>query len=108
MLELTSRAGEAVQTAIVRAGKTGAGLRIMVEAGGCAGLKYMIGIDQDPRPDDHVVETSGVAVFIDPTSASHLMGLQVDFVEQIEGAGFVFNNPNAAKACSCGKSFGTC
>lgn len=108
MLELTSKAGDAVQTAMVRSGKTGGGLRIMVEAGGCAGLKYMIGLDQAPRPDDHVVETSGVAVFVDPASASHLAGLQVDFVEQVEGSGFVFNNPNAAKACSCGKSFGTC
>lgn len=108
MLSLTTQAGEAVKTAMSRAGKDGAGLRIMVETGGCAGLKYLIGLDQTPRPDDLVVETSGVAVFVDPASASHLTGLTVDFVEQIEGSGFVFQNPNAAKACSCGKSFGTC
>jgi iron-sulfur cluster assembly protein len=106
MIFLTSHATAAVKNAMVRAGKPEAGLRIMIETGGCAGHKYLIGLDADPRPDDAVVECGGVKVFVDPDSQPLLTGLRVDFVESLEGSGFSFDNPNAASKCSCGKSFG--
>jgi iron-sulfur cluster assembly protein len=106
MIFLTSQATAAVKNAMVRAGKPEAGLRIMIETGGCAGHKYLIGLDADPRPDDAVVECGGVKVFVDPDSQPLLTGLRVDFVESLEGSGFSFDNPNAASKCSCGKSFG--
>ena len=105
MIFLTFQAASAVKNAMVRAGKTEAGLRIMIETGGCAGHKYMIGLDAEPRPDDAVVECDGVKVFVDPDSQTLLTGLRVDFVESLEGSGFTFENPNAASKCSCGKSF---
>jgi iron-sulfur cluster assembly protein len=105
MILLTAEAASAVKNAMSRAGKTEAGLRIMIEAGGCAGHKYLIGLDAEPRSDDAVVESGGVKVFIDPDSQSLLTGLRVDFVESLEGSGFTFDNPNAASKCSCGKSF---
>ena len=106
MIVLTSEAASAVKNAMARTGKTEAGLRIMIETGGCAGHKYLIGLDAEPRPDDAVVESAGIKVFIDPDSQSLLAGLRVDFVESLEGSGFTFDNPNAASKCSCGKSFG--
>ncbi len=106
MIFLTSHATAAVKNAMVRAGKPEAGLRIMIETGGCAGHKYLIGLDADPRPDDAVVECGGVKVFVDPDSQPLITGLRVDFVESLEGSGFSFDNPNAASKCSCGKSFG--
>jgi len=106
MLTLTPSAATAVQSAITRTGKSDAGLRIMVEAGGCAGYKYLIGLDADPRPDDAIVVQNGVKVFVDPGSQPLLSGMTVDFVESLEGSGFTFENPNAASKCSCGKSFG--
>ncbi len=106
MIFLTSQATAAVKNAMVRAGKPEAGLRIMIETGGCAGHKYLIGLDPEPRPDDAVVECGGVKVFVDPDSQPLLTGLRVDFVESLEGSGFSFDNPNAASKCSCGKSFG--
>ena len=66
MIVLTEAAVSAVKTAISRAGQTDAGLRIMVQEGGCAGYKYVIGLDVEPRPDDTVVEAEGIRVFIDP------------------------------------------
>ena len=105
MIFLTSQATSAVKNAMVRAGKPEAGLRIMIETGGCAGHKYLIGLDAEPRPDDAVVECGGVKVFVDPDSQPLLTGLRVDFVESLEGSGFSFDNPNAASKCSCGKSF---
>ena len=100
MIFLTSHATAAVKNAMVRAGKPEAGLRIMIETGGCAGHKYLIGLDADPRPDDAVVECGGVKVFVDPDSQPLLTGLRVDFVESLEGSGFSFDNPNAASKCS--------
>lgn len=106
MIVLTPEAADAVKSAMVKTGKEGAGLRIMVEAGGCAGYKYLIGLDHEPREDDAVVESSGVKVFIDPESQPLIAGLRVGFVESFEGSGFTFENPNAGAKCSCGKSFG--
>ena len=105
MIVLTSEAASAVKNAMARTGKSDGGLRIMIESGGCAGHKYLIGLDAEPRSDDAVVESTGIKVFIDPDSQTLLSGLRVDFVERLEGSGFTFENPNAASQCSCGKSF---
>jgi iron-sulfur cluster assembly protein len=106
MIILTDEAATAVKAAMSRAGNTGGGLRIMVEPGGCAGNKYLIGLDSEPRSDDIVFETNGVTLFIDPDSQPVLEGMKVGFVESIEGSGFTFDNPNATSKCACGKSFG--
>lgn len=106
MITLSTEAATAVKSAMTRAGKPDAGLRIMIESGGCAGNKYLIGLDAEPRPDDVVIESGGVRLFIDPQSGPLLAGMHVDFVDSLQGSGFTFNNPNAQSSCSCGKSFG--
>jgi iron-sulfur cluster assembly protein len=105
MIVLTDEAAAAVKAAMARAGKTDAGLRIMVETGGCAGYTYRIGLDSEPRSDDAVIETAGVRLFIDPDSQPVLAGMRVGFVESLAGSGFTFDNPNAVSKCGCGKSF---
>jgi len=106
MIELTDSAVSAVRTALQTSGTPDAGLRIMVQAGGCAGFKYMMGVVAQPEATDLVVERDGVKVYIDADSGPHLAGTTVDFVVALEGSGFSFENPNAASKCSCGKSFG--
>ncbi|MCK8784993.1 iron-sulfur cluster assembly accessory protein [Roseomonas sp. NAR14] len=106
MIELTDSAISAVRTALERSGTPDAGLRVMVQAGGCAGFKYMLGIVEQPDPNDLVLEKDGVRIFVEPSSEPHLKGTRVDFVVALEGSGFAFDNPNAASKCSCGKSFG--
>jgi len=105
MILLSPEAVAAVENARTRVGKPQAGLRIMIETGGCAGHKYLIGLDEEPRSDDAVVECGGVKVFVDPESQPLIAGLRVDFVERLEGSGFAFDNPNSTSKCSCGKSF---
>ncbi len=106
MISLTESALHAVKSAIVRSGKDGAGFRVKAEAGGCAGYKYQIGLDVQERDGDEVIEAGDdVKVFVDSASQTLLAGMQIDFVESLEGAGFVFENPNATSSCSCGKSF---
>ena len=106
MITLTDNALEAVRSAITGAPQSVEGLRIMVEAGGCAGYKYMMGLVADVNPDDVVVEREGIKVFVEQDSVHLLSGTTVDFVSGIEGAGFTFDNPQAQNSCSCGKSFG--
>lgn len=106
MIQLTDGALSAVRSAIGGASQEVEGLRIMVEAGGCAGLKYMMGLVNEANPSDHVFERDGVKVFIEESSLAYLDGTKVDFVIGLEGSGFTFDNPQAKTSCSCGKSFG--
>lgn len=105
MIELTESAADAVRTALAGAAGQAEGLRIIVEAGGCAGLRYRMGLETGERPGDLVVEQGGVRLYLDLLTQRHVDGLVVDFVDGVEQSGFVFDNPNAASRCSCGKSF---
>ena len=105
MIQLTQNAANAVRSAISKATDPVKGLRILVEAGGCSGMKYSIGLVADAKPDDYVVEQDGLKLFVDKTSAPLLTGTTVDFVSSLEGSGFTFNNPQAQGTCGCGKSF---
>ena len=105
MIELTDSAVQAVRTAMAKSTVPVQGLRIIVQAGGCAGLKYMMGLVPEAAPDDVVVEQAGIKLFIDPASGPRVAGTIVDFVIGIEQSGFSFNNPNAGAKCACGKSF---
>lgn len=106
MVALTDKALDVVRQLIARSGDGAKGLRVMVEQGGCAGLQYSLGLDKGPVAGDEIYELTGVAVYVDPHSLPIVDGLSIDFVEDLEKSGFVFNNPNAHGLCSCGKSFG--
>jgi iron-sulfur cluster assembly protein len=96
----------AIRTAITGSSQVVEGLRIMVESGGCAGNKYMMGLVPEKEPGDLVIEKGGIKVFLDANSAPLLQGTVLDFTIGMEGSGFTFSNPNATSSCSCGKSFG--
>jgi iron-sulfur cluster assembly protein len=106
MIHLTQSAADAVRSAIAGAAEPMDGLRIVVEAGGCAGFKYMMGWVPAPAAGDVVVEDRGIKVFIDPNSLPSIDGTSIDFVMNLQESGFSFNNPQANASCSCGKSFG--
>lgn len=106
MIQLTDSAVSAVRSALAGSPNPAAGLRIVVQSGGCAGLKYMMGFVETPAPTDVVIEKNGVKIYVDSASELHIAGTTVDFVTALEGVGFAFDNPNAASKCSCGKSFG--
>ena len=80
------------------------GLRIGVRAGGCSGMSYMLGFDT-AHSDDQIEEHDGVKVLVDPQSAAYLSGIEIDYVDGLQGKGFTFKNPNAQRSCGCGESF---
>jgi len=80
-------------------------LRISINGGGCAGLKYALNFVNEVGFGDLTCTKNGLKVSIDIFSACHLSGAKVDFVESIDGAGFKFDNPNAKRTCGCGSSF---
>ncbi len=79
-------------------------LRIAVDGGGCSGFQYDIRFD-DPAPDDLVLQQNGYKVLIDPVSLPFLENAVIDFTEELIGARFVIENPNATSSCGCGISF---
>ncbi|MBM4158196.1 MAG: iron-sulfur cluster assembly accessory protein [Ignavibacteria bacterium] len=81
------------------------GLRISIKGGGCSGLKYGLGFDAVSKPTDTVIEKNGLKIYIDMKSYLYLLGTEVDFKNDTEGSGFVFNNPSAKNTCHCGSSF---
>lgn len=84
----------------------GHGLRLGVKGGGCSGLSYVLAFDEAPKESDRIFEINGITVFVDPKSLFYLSGTVLDFSDGLNGRGFVFNNPQAAKTCGCGSSFG--
>ncbi len=88
----------------IGAGAEGKALRIAVEGGGCSGFQYDISLDQ-PAEGDLVLEGGGEKVVVDEVSLPFLAGAVIDFSEELIGARFVIENPNAASACGCGISF---
>ncbi len=104
VVTLTENAAAKVHEFIKADGKEGKKLRITVAPGGCAG--YMYGMDFDKqKEDDLVIEEHGLKLLVDQTSASHLLGTVIDFVDSLNESGFKINNPNAQESCGCGKSF---
>ena len=80
-------------------------LRVSVYGGGCSGFQYTFSLDEEVKPTDRTVEKEGATLVIDQMSYNYLAGSTVDYVEGLEGAMFVVNNPNATSTCGCGASF---
>ncbi len=79
--------------------------RVRVEGGGCSGFQYCFELTDKTAPDDILIERDGATVAIDPVSADFVQGAEIDFVDELIGAQFKINNPNATASCGCGTSF---
>jgi len=80
-------------------------LRAFVQGGGCSGFQYGFTFDEAVNEDDTVMNKSGVQLLIDSMSYQYLVGAEIDYKDDINGAQFVIKNPNATTTCGCGSSF---
>ncbi len=80
-------------------------LRVFISGGGCSGFQYGFTFDETMEDGDSQVENRGVTLVVDPMSVQYLMGAEIDYTEDLQGAQFVIRNPNATTTCGCGQSF---
>ena len=80
-------------------------LRVYVTGGGCSGFQYGFSFDEKVNEGDTTVEKDGVSLLIDPMSFQYLVGAEIDYVDDLQGARFIIRNPNASTTCGCGSSF---
>ncbi len=80
-------------------------LRVFISGGGCSGFQYGFTFDEKTEDGDTEIENDGVTLLVDPMSVQYLMGAEIDYTEDLQGAQFVIRNPNAATTCGCGSSF---
>jgi iron-sulfur cluster assembly accessory protein len=104
MVTLTADARAKLRSLLADEGDPDAGLRVEVVPGGCSGFEYDLSL-AGPQEGDEVVEDEGVRVIVDRFSVPYLLGVELDYEEGFQGAGFLIKNPNATSSCGCGKSF---
>jgi iron-sulfur cluster assembly protein len=106
MITLTDKGAEKVQEFLAaQAAVAGtAGLRVGVRGGGCSGFQYALAFDEQ-RDGDTVFEDRGIRLLVDGPSLPYVKGSVIDFVDELQGAGFKVENPNVIAACGCGSSF---
>jgi iron-sulfur cluster insertion protein len=80
-------------------------LRVFISGGGCSGFQYGFTFDDSIEDGDSKVVNQGVTLVIDPMSVQYLMGAEIDYKEDLQGAQFIIRNPNATTTCGCGQSF---
>ncbi|MFO1532304.1 MAG: HesB/IscA family protein [Thermoplasmatota archaeon] len=81
------------------------GVRMSVHPGGCSGASYGMEFAETPEAGEFTLVANGVRIFVHPSHAPLLNGIQIDFVDELMGGGFKIGNPNATSSCGCGKSF---
>ena len=105
MVTLTATVAEKVKEIMGQQTPAPGGLRVAVVGGGCSGFSYHMAFENQSNGTDRVYEFNGLKVFVDQMSEMYLGGVEIDYVETVEGSGFKFNNPNVKSTCGCGSSF---
>ena len=104
-VELTDAAAGKAKALLDQEGRDDMHLRIAVQPGGCAGLRYQLFFDERKLDGDLYRDFGGLQVAVDRMSAPYVQGAVIDFVDTIEKQGFTIDNPNATGSCACGDSF---
>jgi len=102
---LTANAARRVAALMAQDGGQGLMLRVSVSGGGCSGFQYGFTFDDTVNGDDRTFERDGVTLVVDEVSLDLLAGSEIDYVEELIGASFQINNPQATSSCGCGSSF---
>ena len=104
-INFTDSAAQKVAQLIEEEGNPDLKLRVFVQGGGCSGFQYGFTFDEIVNEDDTSMEKNGVTLLIDSMSYQYLVGAEIDYKDDLNGAQFVIKNPNATTTCGCGSSF---
>ena len=104
-LIFTDSAAGKVRELVEEEGNPELKLRVFVQGGGCSGFQYGFTFDEAVNDDDTKMTKNGVTLLIDAMSLQYLVGAEIDYKEDLQGAQFVIKNPNATTTCGCGSSF---
>ena len=104
-LIFTDSAAAKVRELVDEEGNPDLKLRVFVQGGGCSGFQYGFTFDEVVNDDDTQMTKNGVTLLIDAMSLQYLVGAEIDYKEDLQGAQFVIKNPNATTTCGCGSSF---
>ena len=104
-LVFTDSAADKVKQLIDEEGNDELKLRVFVQGGGCSGFQYGFTFDEEVGEDDTQMQKNGVTLLIDAMSYQYLIGAEIDYKDDLQGAQFVIKNPNATTTCGCGSSF---
>ena len=104
-LVFSDSAANKVKALIEEEGNPDLKLRVFVTGGGCSGFQYGFTFDEIVNEDDTTMEKNGVQLLIDSMSYQYLVGAEIDYKDDLDGAQFVIKNPNAQSTCGCGSSF---
>ena len=105
MISLTPDASSKVKEIMNLQSPVPTALRVAVVGGGCSGFQYHMAFENQTNETDDIYEFDGLKVAVDQMSSMYLDGIEIDYIETLEGAGFKFNNPNVKSTCGCGSSF---
>ena len=106
MIKVTDEAKVKLLALMKEEGKdSDAFVRVGVNSGGCSGLSYDLGFDNNENEDDKTFEDNGIKIVVNKKSYLYLIGTILEYSGGLNGKGFVFNNPNASRTCGCGESF---
>lgn len=104
-MNLTENAVKKLQELVAEEGNPNHKLRVFVQGGGCSGMQYGFTFDEEQAEDDFDFDYSGIKVLVDSMSMQYLTGATIDYREDLMGASFAIDNPNAQTSCGCGSSF---
>jgi iron-sulfur cluster insertion protein len=104
-MNLTESAVEKLRDILAEDGNPNLKLRVFVQGGGCSGFSYGFTLDEEQNEDDFDLAYGNVKVLVDSMSWQYLQGSEINYKEDLMGASFVINNPQATSTCGCGSSF---
>ncbi|MFS0863680.1 HesB/IscA family protein [Fredinandcohnia sp. 179-A 10B2 NHS] len=107
VISISEAAAFQIKDMMKDSGEEGSFLRVAVKGGGCSGLSYGMGFEQEINEEDQQDEQHGIQILIKKEDAPILKGVKIDFKQSLMGGGFTIDNPNAIASCGCGSSFRT-
>jgi iron-sulfur cluster insertion protein len=105
MITITEAAEARIREILAEENTPGLKLRVFVQGGGCSGMSYGFTLDEAVGEDDWTLDVNGVTVLVDSMSGQYLQGARIDFRDDVMGATFSIDNPQAQTTCGCGSSF---